>query len=133
MVSPETVIGEEAAVPVMLPGVDVAVYVVIAALPVSVGAVKATETEPPVRSVAVPIVGAPGERGQMPCLAYVCAWHAVQMPDADVAVGTTGVPLMIPPGYFLLIYKFPVQVDGKERVFPGQMIRTAPTPPGPPR
>jgi hypothetical protein len=38
IVNPETVIGD-APVPVMLPGLDVAVYVVIAALPVSEGAV----------------------------------------------------------------------------------------------
>jgi len=71
IVNPETVIGEDAPVPVILPGLDVAVYVVIAALPVSEGAVYATVAvpEPAAPAVAVPIVGAPGLRGQMPCLA----------------------------------------------------------------
>lgn len=67
-VNPETVTGEDALVPVILPGVEVAVYVVIAALPVSAGAVNVIEALNP-EAVAVPIVGAPGERGQMPCLA----------------------------------------------------------------
>lgn len=67
-VKPETVTGEDAPVPVIHPGVEIAVYEVIAALPVQDGAVKATLTAPPVvKSVAVPIVGAPGLRGQMPC------------------------------------------------------------------
>lgn len=43
-VSPETVTGEDAPVPVMQPGVEMAVYEVIAALPVQDGAVNATET-----------------------------------------------------------------------------------------
>lgn len=69
-VSPDTVTGEEAAVPVMHPGVDVAMYPVMALLPVHDGAEKVTLTAPPaVVSVAVPIVGAPGLLGQMPCLA----------------------------------------------------------------
>jgi hypothetical protein len=66
-VKPVTLIGDVALVPVILLGVEVAVYPVIAVLPVSVGAVKGTlavNTE----TVAVPIVGAPGLLGQMPCL-----------------------------------------------------------------
>jgi hypothetical protein len=69
LVSPVTVIGD-APVPVMLPGEDVAVYAVIAALPVSEGAVYATVAvpDPAAPAVAVPIVGAPGLLGQIPCL-----------------------------------------------------------------
>jgi hypothetical protein len=67
-VNPVTLIGEVALVPVTLPGVEVAVYPVMAALPVSVGAVNGTDAVTP-ETVAVPIVGAPGLRGQMPCLA----------------------------------------------------------------
>ena len=66
-VKPVTLIGDVALVPVILLGVEVAVYPVIAVLPVSVGAVKGTlavNTE----TVAVPIVGALGLLGQMPCL-----------------------------------------------------------------
>ena len=70
LVKPDTVTGDEAPVPVTQPGDDLTVYPVIALLPVQDGAVKATLTAPPVvRSVAVPIVGAPGLLGQMPCLA----------------------------------------------------------------
>lgn len=66
-VNPETDTGDDAAVPVMFPGVEVAVYVVMVALPVSVGAVNVIEAFKP-DAVAVPIVGAPGLRGQMPAL-----------------------------------------------------------------
>ena len=62
---PETVIGD-APVPVKPPGVEVAVYVT-APVPASVGAVYATVAEL-TPAVAVPIVGAPGLRGHMPCL-----------------------------------------------------------------
>lgn len=66
-VNPDTLIGDDAAVPVRESGVEVAVYEVMLALPVSVGAVNGTEAVVP-ETVAVPIVGAPGERGQMPAL-----------------------------------------------------------------
>lgn len=67
-VSPDTATGEDAPVPVIQPGVEIAVYEVMALLPVQDGAVKATLTVPPVvASVAVPIVGAPGLRGHKPC------------------------------------------------------------------
>jgi hypothetical protein len=63
-VKPETVIVPEpavASVPVTPPGVDVAVYKVIAEPPSLAGAVYATvAVELPV-AVAVPIVGAPGK------------------------------------------------------------------------
>lgn len=68
VVNPVTVTGEDAPVPVKPPGLEVALYEVIAALPVSEGAVKATDTDVADACVAVPIVGAPGLRGQMPCL-----------------------------------------------------------------
>jgi hypothetical protein len=51
--------GEDALVPVNPPGLEVAVYAVIAVPPSLAGAVKATETEETL-AVAVPIVGAPG-------------------------------------------------------------------------
>jgi hypothetical protein len=65
-VRPLTVMGEDDPVPVIQPGVDVAVYPVIpAGMPVQAGAVNATEAvvSPP---VAVPIVGAPGGVGHNP-------------------------------------------------------------------
>ena len=43
VVNPETVIGDDAPVPVMQPGEEIAVYPVIALLPVQDGAVKATD------------------------------------------------------------------------------------------
>ena len=66
MVKPDTVIGEEAPVAVTHPGVEVTVYEVIdEGYPLQLGAVKVTETEVPLAEVAVPIVGAPGNRGQI--------------------------------------------------------------------
>ena len=63
----------EVPVPVILPGLDVAVYV-IEPVPKSEGAVNVTVTCPPAfASVAVPIVGAPGLRGQVPALVYCVA------------------------------------------------------------
>jgi hypothetical protein len=62
--NPVTTIGEDAPVPVNPPGEEVTVYPVIALEPTFVGAVKVTEAcaFPP---VAVPIVGAPGNCGQL--------------------------------------------------------------------
>jgi hypothetical protein len=63
---PATLIGE-APVPVKPPGLDVAVYVT-EPVPASVGAVYGTDAVVlPDAIVAVPIVGAPGLLGQMPC------------------------------------------------------------------
>jgi hypothetical protein len=45
VVSPETVIGEEPPVPVSPPGLEVAVYPVIAVPPLNPGGVNATDTE----------------------------------------------------------------------------------------
>lgn len=60
--------GEDAPVPVIHPGVDVAVYdVMVDGYPVQVGAVNATEAVVGVGEVAVPIVGAPGNLGQIFC------------------------------------------------------------------
>ena len=47
-------------VPVIPPGLEVAVYVVIVSPPLEAGAVQATVTEVALATVAVPIVGAPG-------------------------------------------------------------------------
>ena len=68
VVNPVIAIGEDDPVAVMLPGDDVTVYVVIDELPVSDGAVNVTLAAVPLVAVAVPIVGAPGLLGQMPCL-----------------------------------------------------------------
>jgi hypothetical protein len=65
-VRPLTVMGDDAAVPVTHPGVDVAVYPVIpAGVPVQAGAVNVmlAVVSP---AVAVPIVGAPGSCGHSP-------------------------------------------------------------------
>jgi hypothetical protein len=133
LVRPDTAIGDVADVPVTLPGFDVAVYPVIAALPIFDGAVKATLIVPPAAaSVAVPIVGASGLVGQVPCT-FKSFWSFnVHTPLATVAVGAGGFFIIKPPGYLALIYRSPVFVDGKERDVPGQIIRTAPTPPAPP-
>jgi hypothetical protein len=131
-VKPLTVTGEEAAVPVRPPGLDVAVYPVIAALPIFDGAVKVTVADVDDAAVAVPIVGAPGLVGQVPCT-FKSFWSFnVHTPLAVVAVGAGGFFIIKPPGYLALIYRFPVFVDGNERVVPGQIIRTAPPPPLPP-
>ena len=64
LVKPETVIGEDAPVPVSPPGLEVTVYAVIVdGLPANAGEVNVTEAvvSP---AVAVPIVGAPGGAGQ---------------------------------------------------------------------
>jgi len=56
LVSPITVIGLDAPVPIIPPGLEVTVYDVIALLPPDAGAVKLTEA-PHGTAVAVPIVG----------------------------------------------------------------------------
>ena len=58
-VSPETVIGLADPTPVTAPGLQVAVYVVIADPPVASGGVKLTAADPP-PAVAVPTAGAAG-------------------------------------------------------------------------
>jgi hypothetical protein len=80
LVKPDTVIGDEAPVPVKPPGLDVTVYPVIALLPVFEGAVKATDAEvlPP---VAVGLVGGPGSNAQVvAALACICCLD-VQIPE----------------------------------------------------
>jgi hypothetical protein len=72
LVKPETVIGEDAPVPVKPPGLEVTVYpVIVAGYPAFAGAVKVTDAEakPP---VAVPIVGALGTVGQAPAGPIAC-------------------------------------------------------------
>lgn len=67
VVSPLTVMGDDAAVPVTHPGVDVAVYpVIVAGTPAQAGAVNATVADVAEAPVAVPIVGAPGGVGHSP-------------------------------------------------------------------
>ena len=79
-VKPETVMGEDAAVPVNPPGLDVAVYPVMAEPPLFVGAVNATEAED-TPAVAVPIVGAPGLPGQFPAPTACITACSVQIPE----------------------------------------------------
>jgi hypothetical protein len=66
-VRPLTVTGDDEPVPVMQPGVDVAVYVSVVGTPAQAGAVKATVADVAEATVAVPIVGAPGGAGHRPC------------------------------------------------------------------
>lgn len=67
VVRPLTVMGEDALVPVIQPGVDVAVYpVIVAGTPAQAGAVNATDTDVAEADAAVPIVGAPGGCGHSP-------------------------------------------------------------------
>jgi hypothetical protein len=104
-VNPLTVTGEEAPVPVKPPGLEVTVYEVMAALPVSVGAVNVTLAEELLATVAVPMVGAPGEIGQRLCFLQPACSLSVHTPLADVAVGVVGDLVMKPPGYCaLMIY-----------------------------
>jgi hypothetical protein len=88
-------------VPVNPPGLDVAVYVIVPE-PRLVGGVNATVAEP-TPAVAVPIVGAPGVLGQMPCFVYSATWLSVQMPLAAAVVGAVGLLVINPPGYFVLM------------------------------
>jgi hypothetical protein len=130
LVNPVTVIGEDDPVPVIPPGLDVAVYPVIAALPIFEGAVKVTVASV-LPAVAVPIVGASGLVGQVPCT-FKSFWSFnVHTPLAVVAVGAGGFFIIKPPGYLALIYRSPVLLFGNERTHPGQIIRTAPPPPIP--
>jgi len=72
-VNPETVIGDDAPVPVKPPGLDVTVYPVITAgIPAFAGAVKVTDALA-LPAVAVPIVGAPGGTVQvLAAIACIC-------------------------------------------------------------
>jgi len=107
LLRPLTVTGEDAPVPVIDPGLEVAVYPVIADPPLSDGAVKATLADVAVATVAVPIVGAPGTvlgKGHKPAATFCMACSCVHIPDAvpllpPVVVG--GVLLMMPPMYLL--------------------------------
>jgi hypothetical protein len=106
-VKPVTVIGEDAPVPVIDPGLEVAVYPVIADPPSSVGAVKVILASRLIPAVAVPIVGAPGTvlgKGHKPAATFCMACSCVHIPDATpllppVVVG--GVLLIMPPMYLL--------------------------------
>lgn len=95
------------------------------------GAVKGTDILEPDKD-AVPIVGAPGLVGQVPCT-FKSFWSFnVHTPLATVAVGAGGFFIIKPPGYLALIYRFPVLLFGNARTHPGQIIRTAPPPFPPP-
>jgi hypothetical protein len=60
VVKPLIVIGEDVPVPVILPGEEITVYPVIAPPPTLEGAVKVKDTDVPLATEAVPIVGASG-------------------------------------------------------------------------
>jgi len=104
---PLTVTGEDAPVPVIDPGLEVAVYPVIADPPLSDGAVKVMLADVELAKEAVPIVGAPGTVlgiGHKPAATFCMACSCVHIPDATpllppVVVG--GVLLMMPPMYLL--------------------------------
>jgi hypothetical protein len=100
-VSPVTVIGD-APEPVPPEGLDVTVNVTTPE-PRFVGAVYVTVAVVEVTAVAVPIVGAPGVAGQMPCFTKFVTWSSVQMPLAAAVVGATGFLVINPPGYFWLM------------------------------
>ena len=64
LVKPDTVMGEDAPVPVKPPGLEVTVYpVIVAGSPKFVGAVKVIDAVVVPVAVAVPMVGAPGTAG----------------------------------------------------------------------
>jgi hypothetical protein len=81
VVKPETTIGEDAPVFVKQPGVDVAVYESEVGYPAQAGAVKATETDVPLATDAVPIVGAPGNKGHVLAPFACICWVTVQIPE----------------------------------------------------
>jgi hypothetical protein len=85
-VSPETVIGEVALVPVIDPGLDVAVKVEIAEPPVAF-AVNGTDAVVEVGDVAVPIVGA--------CGTVVAVIEALAEDTRPVAVELDGVTVNV--------------------------------------
>lgn len=99
---PLTDIGDEAPVPVMPPGLDVAVYWLIADPPLSSGPVNDTETVPAAELDAEPIVGAPGTvfgKGHPPpdtcCKACVDVYEPEAEPDLPPV--TVGRVLLIKP------------------------------------
>ena len=94
-VNPDTVTGEDAPVPVIPPGLDVAVYPVMPD-PVYVGAVNATDADK-APAVAVPIVGAPARAGQLPEATPCINCCSVHTPDADEVLVVGGVAEITPP------------------------------------
>jgi hypothetical protein len=106
-VSPVTVIGDDAAVPVIELGLDVAVKPVIAEPPSSAGAVKVTVASRSVPAVAVPIVGAPGTvfgKGHKPAATFCMACSNVHTPGAAPVFPpvVAGGDLVIKPPMYLL-------------------------------
>jgi hypothetical protein len=81
VVSPLMVMGDDAAVPVMQPGVDVAVYpVIVAGTPAHAGAVNGTDTDVAEATVTVPTVGAPGPAGHNPWRRPLNCWERLHIP-----------------------------------------------------
>jgi hypothetical protein len=107
VVKPLTVIGELAAVPVILPGLDVAVKPVIVEPPSSTGAVNVTVAELDDATAAVPIVGAPGTVlaiGQTPpaTACICCVWFHTLDATPDLPPVVVGGTLLIKPPRYLV-------------------------------
>jgi len=102
-----TVIGDDAPVPVIDSGLDVAVKPVMVDPPLSEGAVKATVALRFVPAVAVPIVGAPGTvfgKGHKPAATFCIACSSVHTPGAvpDFPPVVAGGDLVIKPPMYLI-------------------------------
>ena len=95
LVSPVTVIGDDAPVAVRPPGEDVTVYPVIAAPPVFAGAVKLT-VAPPLLPVAETPVGAPGAMAAGVTADEALEAAPVPMALVAVTVKVYAVPLVSP-------------------------------------
>jgi len=128
--NPLTKIGEQVPVPVRQPGVEIAVYPVIADPPLDVGAVKSTLARAPQR-LAVPIVGAPGtvygvteqlavlhEPVPLALAAFTLNVYAVPLVNPDTTIGADAPVFVNPPGEDVAVYvtgKPPVQ-QGPEKL-----------------
>jgi len=117
--SPDIVIGLDAAEPVKPPGVDVAVYEVIALPPFDAGAEKFTVAEAS-PAVAVTPVGAPGgvtvegvtlfeaaDAGPVPIalVAFTLNVYAVPFVSPDTVIGLDAAEPVNPPGLDVVVYE----------------------------
>ena len=107
-VNPDTVIGEDAPVPVKLPGLLVTVYVIT---PSPVGAVNTTLTEVELVGVAVTIVGAPGavvtevlDATDVPpgFVAVIVNVYCVFAVNPETLIGEFGPVAVKPPGLLIV-------------------------------
>jgi hypothetical protein len=117
-VNPGTIIGDEDAVAVTLPGLDIAVYPVIGEPPVSTGGVNDTEADcDAIYYTATTFVGAPGtpdgvteldgaDSGPLPTEFVACTVNVYEVPFVS-PVTTIGdvAPLAVkPPGVLVTVY-----------------------------